>query len=221
VLFCNERRLPKVLLAIIVVAMSFRLLLIPFVGADNIFWFSPCRLDALALGAMLAVVVRRPKLAETAHQACRWTLMILGPALLILYPLTSGKGFFTMQAIKYTLVAVAYTALLGTTIGLGRWPWLERFFSTRFLCWCGKYSYAMYVFHPIIYIQVMDLMRPHLSLATTHPNLYLACEFPLLLGVVFLVSWSSWHLFERHFLKLKSRFEYAVAHRPVPAKSAC
>jgi peptidoglycan/LPS O-acetylase OafA/YrhL len=212
VLLCDERRLPKVLLAIIAAAMGFRLLLIPFVGADNIFWFSPCRLDALALGALLAVVVRRPELAETAHQTCRWTLMILGPTLLVLYPLTSGKGLFVMQTVKYLLVAVAFTALLGTTIGPGRWPWLERFFSTRFLCWCGKYSYAMYVFHPIIYIQITDLLRPNVSLATTHPNLYLACEFPLLLGVVFFVSWASWHLFEKHFLKLKSHFEYAVPH---------
>jgi peptidoglycan/LPS O-acetylase OafA/YrhL len=212
VLLCDERRLPKILLVVIAAGVGFRLLLIPIVGPDNIFWFSLCRLDALALGALLAVVVRRQELAETAHRACRWTLLILGPILLVLYPLTSGKGLFVMQAVKYLLVAAVYTALLGTTIGSGRWRWLERFFSTKFLCWCGKYSYAMYVFHPIIYHQAMGLLRPNVPLATTHPNLYLACEFSLLLCVVFLVSWASWHLFEKHFLKLKSRFEYAVPH---------
>ena len=221
VLFCGERRLPKVLLAIIAAAMGFRVLLVPFVGPTNIFWFSPCRLDALALGALLAVVVRRPELAKTAHQTCRWTLMVLGPILLVLYPLTSGKALLAMQVTKYTLVAVAYTALLGATVGHGRWQWLERLFCLSTLRWCGKYSYAMYVFHPIIYNQIMGLLRPSVSLATTHPDLYLACEFPLLLSTVFLVSWASWHLFEKHFLKLKSRFEYAVVHRPQPVKSAC
>lgn len=212
VLVCDERRLPRVLLVIIAAAMAFRLLLIPFVGADNIFWFSLCRMDALALGALLAVVVRRSELSEAAHQACRWTLMILGPALLVLYPFTSGKGLFVMQGVKYMLVAVAFTALLGTTIGPGRWPWLERFFGARILRWCGKYSYAMYVFHPMIYYQITGLLRPNVRLAATHPDLYLGCEFPLLLGLVFLLSWASWQLFEKHFLKLKSHFEYAVPH---------
>jgi len=68
----------------------------------------------------------------------------------------------------------------------------------------------MYVFHPVIYLEVTRVLRSIVSLATTHPNRYLLCEFSLLLAVVFLVSWASWHLFEKHFLKLKSRFEYAV-----------
>ena len=214
VLFCEERHLPKVLLALTAVSVGFRLLLIPIVGPDNIFWFSPCRFDALALGALLAVVVRNPALTETAQRACRWMLLILGPSLLILYPLTSGKGFFAMQAVKYLLVAVAYTALLGTAVGAGRWPWLEAFFSVSFLRCCGKYSYAMYVFHPIVYAQAMALLRPNVPIAATHPNLYLLCEFALLLFLVFLLSWASWHLFERHFLNLKSRFEYNCHFHP-------
>ena len=57
VLLCAERHLPKILLVIIAAGAGFRMMLIPFVGETNIFWFSPCRLDALALGALLAVVV--------------------------------------------------------------------------------------------------------------------------------------------------------------------
>ena len=169
-------------------------------------------LDALSAGALLAVVVRRPELAISAHQACRWTLMILGPILLVLYPLTSGKAMLSMQAIKYTLVAVAYTALLGATVGPGRWQWLERVFCLPALRWCGKYSYAMYVFHPFLYGWIMVWMRSHLSLAQSTPAAYMAIEFPVLVTAACLVSWSSWHLFEKHFLKLKSRFEYAVKH---------
>jgi peptidoglycan/LPS O-acetylase OafA/YrhL len=166
----------------------------------------------LSAGALLAVVVRRPELAETAHQACRWTLMVLGPILLVLYPLTSGKALFAMQVVKFTLVAVGYTALLGATVGPGRWQWLERLFCLPTLRWCGKYSYAMYVFHPFLYGPIMTLMRSRMVLAQTNPAAFMAIEFLVLVAAVCFVSWASWHLFEKHFLKLKSRFEYAVSH---------
>lgn len=210
IMFCKERQLSRALLGLIAVSIACRVLLLSL-GYD-VFTFSLCRMDGLCAGALLAVVVRRPDLAETAHQVCRWTLMILGPLLLVLYPLTSGKAMLAMQAIKYTLVAVAYTALLGATVGPGRWSCLEWIFCLPALRWCGKYSYAMYVFHPFFYGWIMSWMRAQLPMAQTNPAAYMAIEFPVLVAVVCLVSWSSWHLFEKHFLKLKSHFEYAVKH---------
>jgi peptidoglycan/LPS O-acetylase OafA/YrhL len=208
IVLCDERHLPKVLLGIIGAAIACRVLLLGL-GYD-VFTFSPCRMDALSCGALLAVVVRRPELARAAHRLCRWTLLFLGPALVVLYPLTSGKALFAMQVLKYTLVAVAYTALLGGTVGPGRWVRVERFFCQPALRWCGKYSYAMYVFHPFLYGEIMTFMRSHLGLRHSHPALFMAIEFPVLVAAVCLVSWLSWHLFEKHFLSLKSRFEYAV-----------
>lgn len=58
----------------------------------------------------------------------------------------------------------------------------------------------------------MGLMRSRLPLAQTNPAAYMAIEFPVLVAAVCFVSWLSWHLFEKHFLKLKSHFEYAVSH---------
>lgn len=206
----DESRLPWVLGGIVASGVISRLLLIPIVGPDRIFWFSPCRMDALALGALLAVAARRADIANWSFQVCWWTLVSLGPILLLLYPLTSGKAFFAMQAIKYLLVAIAYTALIGSTVGPGRWIFLENFFTIPFLKWCGKYSYAMYVFHPAIYLICTSWLRSNWSLARTAPALYLGCEFIVLLAMVFLVSWTSWHLFEKHFLKMKRFFEYPV-----------
>jgi peptidoglycan/LPS O-acetylase OafA/YrhL len=208
---CDERRLPFYLLTIISGAFVCRLLMIPLVGETNIFWFSPCRMDALALGALLSVGVRRPEYARNVLKACRWGLLVMGPLLLVLYPLTSGKSFYIMQTLKYLLAAVAFTALLGTVIGPNKWTWLEQLFRTGFLRWCGKYSYAIYVFHPFLYDYITTRLRPIVPLAKTHLELYLACEFVLLFAVVLFVSWASWHLFEKHFLKLKRFFEYSVS----------
>lgn len=208
IVLCDERHLPRVLLGLIAASIASRVLLLTL-GYD-VFTFSLCRMDALSAGALLAVVVRRPAMAELAHQTCRWTLLILGPVLLVLYPLTSGKALFAMQAVKYTLVALVYTALLGATVGPGRWRWLERFFCRSSLRWCGKYSYAMYVFHPLVGGLILSWMRTHWPLAKSSPTAFMAIEFPVLVATVCLTGWASWHLFEKHFLKLKSRFEYAV-----------
>jgi peptidoglycan/LPS O-acetylase OafA/YrhL len=211
ILLCKERSLPRVLVGMIIGGIACRVLLLAL-GFD-VFTFSLCRMDALSAGALLAVVVRRPELAREAHRMCRWILLILGPVLLILYPLTSGKALFAMQVIKYFLVAVAYTALLGATVGPGRWLWLEKLFCRQTLRWCGKYSYAMYVFHPLLYGLIMGLMRSRLTLAQSSPALFMAIEFPAVVAAVCFVSWLSWHLFEKHFLKLKSRFEYSLGHQ--------
>lgn len=212
VLACRERRLPLVLLGIIAGSVGCRLALLPFVGGDAIFWFSLCRMDALALGALLAVLVRRPELASMMGRTCRWVLIFLVPALLVLYPLTSGKGLFLMQTVKYLMVAIAYTSLLGVVVTPGWWSWLAHFFSNGFLRWCGKYSYAMYVFHPLLFLLITGWLRSHLPFANSHPDCYLAGEFTLLMTVVFLTGWASWHLYEKHFLKLKRFFEYQVTH---------
>jgi peptidoglycan/LPS O-acetylase OafA/YrhL len=135
--------------------------------------------------------------------------LLLGPGLVLLYLLTSGKALFFMQVVKYSLVALGYTALLGAVIGPRRWQWLETFFCAGFLRWCGKYSYAMYVFHPVVYWCIMS-QRPKMSLMQTHINVYLGAEAVLLFATVCAVSWASWHLFEKHFLKLKRFFEYSV-----------
>ena len=119
-----------------------------------------------------------------------------------------------MQAIKYTLVAAAYAAMLGAAVGPGRWLWLEKFLTLGGLRWMGKYSYAMYVFHPIVYDLMMSFMRAHSSLVSTSPAVYMALEFPLLLAGVCLAGWVSWQLFEKHFLKLKRFFEYSIASEP-------
>jgi peptidoglycan/LPS O-acetylase OafA/YrhL len=59
----------------------------------------------------------------------------------------------------------------------------------------------------------MDFLRSRMTLAQTNPTAYVALEFAILVSSVCVVSWTSWNLFEKHFLKLKRFFEYSVVHR--------
>ena len=206
ILLCSEKKLPLVLLVVISFALVSRVGLLSM-GYD-VFTFSLSRMDALALGALLAVLLRRPALAYKTTNACRWSLAISGPVLLFCYPLTSGKALFGMQVIKYTLIALCYTTLIGVTVGLGGFEPLRRLFENKFLRWCGKYSYAMYVFHVPLYGAIMTLVRSSAPLAQMNPGRFMVCEFSICVLTTFLAAWISWHLFEGPLLGLKRHFEY-------------
>ena len=88
----------------------------------------------------------------------------------------------------------------------------------------GKYSYGMYVLHfPICLYQNRFLLTlAGATRADFHVLLWLGSK---LVGVVvsYLLALGSWHLLEKHFLRLKCRFSAApvtapalIENQPVP-----
>jgi peptidoglycan/LPS O-acetylase OafA/YrhL len=113
----------------------------------------------------------------------------------------------------YSILALT-AAVLVTGMALadaGRNP-LARALSWAPLRSCGKYSYAMYVFH----VPLHKLVGTPL-LATLHGPQSRPAQvalYAVAVGVVsYLLAVLSWHGFEKHWLALKGRF----APRPAPA----
>ena len=80
-------------------------------------------------------------------------------------------------------------------------------------------SYALYVFHPFIFFftaMAFARLLGHTQYAGVWPI------FPLRLvvsfGLTYAVAILSWNLYEKQFLKLKSRFEYQPRPIPNPAR---
>jgi peptidoglycan/LPS O-acetylase OafA/YrhL len=74
------------------------------------------------------------------------------------------------------------------------------------LRWFGKYSYGLYVWHPIIFMLAFHndaARRIHQGLGPL-PQLVTGVTA---LTVMFAVTLLSWHLWEKQFLKLKHRFD--------------
>ena len=69
----------------------------------------------------------------------------------------------------------------------------------------GKYSYAIYVLHPVILIATVEMLLP----GTQFPA-YVAKPAILIwtLTASFAAAWLSYHLYEKHFLRLKRYFAY-------------
>jgi peptidoglycan/LPS O-acetylase OafA/YrhL len=170
--------------------------------------FTLCRADALALGAIAAVLLRDPASrawVERHARALRWSsvaLLAAGALVTRGYP----RAGFRTQTGGYTILALVFAVgVLLVSIADADDAAASSWLRARGLRTLGKYSYAMYVFHPLLQSAfgrplLLRVTGGHVSLVVSVA--YMTC----LLLVSLLAAIASYHLFERHFLKLKSRF---------------
>lgn len=158
-------------------------------------YLTPCRVDALGMGSLLAVLTLHPKALDVASRWAPRALAAFLPlsAALVLF---SGKALAAVQLFKDTGWAVLYglVLLLAATARPG--GVLQSALSHPALTIVGKYSYGMYVLHLVI-LGSLPLRRMWPPLA-----------FLLLLATVFCAAALSFNLFEQPFLRLKDRFKY-------------
>jgi peptidoglycan/LPS O-acetylase OafA/YrhL len=194
VYFLSQRSLMRVCIGMIVGAALVRTVFV--LSGHDPFYFTLCRVDALAVGACLALVVRSSQrlldLAADAWIAAGIVIALFFP----LYLLRSGGGDAAMQILKFTLYAIVYGALLLMAITSPKYSLISKTLSGKPLRTLGKYSYGMYVYH-MICLLVVQQMIPATDRFT---NMAAAMTLTLI------VAWLSWHLLEKPFLDLKRLF---------------
>lgn len=213
VLLLTRRRLAIVCGLIIVGAPLFRLWLRAHHAALIApYALTPARLDALAVGALLAIVVSDRRLAALGARIATG-LGVMAAAITALVFHAHG-GLWTYggweEGPGYTILAIGWGGLVaaGATAARGTIP--ARALGARWLRALGKYSYAMYVFHVPIWAHVQPLVFP----GNRVPAVFGSHILPsLALGVLcglltFAAAFASWHLFEKRVLALKRYFAY-------------
>lgn len=168
---------------------------------------TPLRMDALALGVLVAWIVRNAAArAFLAMLARRWklglTAGLAGLAMLTLQRPADGDA--TLCLYGYALLAVFF-ALLVAMVAAVRPPWLCRLLSCRPLAHLGRHSYFIYLWHTVIGVTVIRwLGGPHFLL-----NSYVALGIVTLAAVV---TWGaaimSWNFFEGPLVAWSHRFRY-------------
>jgi len=169
------------------------------------------RADTLALGGLLAWLVRRRSLRLHPHTAA-WVCVAalagaVGAALLDASPWWSGLW---TQRVGYTLFAMAGAGLIVSAIMGPQDSWISTLLSAGWLRAFGKYSYCMYLIHlPVSRVVQEYVLAP--------------AQFPAVMGAMwpgqvgywvlatiptFAIGWLSWRVFESPILRLKSRFPY-------------
>jgi peptidoglycan/LPS O-acetylase OafA/YrhL len=209
VLLARGRRLGLVSAALVLAGPALRALVVDSgwpVGSA--FRVTPGRVDALAMGALLAVLLRstagRAAVARTWRPAA--LLGALGFAALGA-PLGFDMHARPLEIWSHSLLAVAFGGLLaGAVLAEGSASPLARALSARPLRRLGRYAYGLYVWHYFVHVGALAALRARpwgAALLATRAG-YLAYAAGGVLASLAAAA-LSYRLVERPFLALKDR----------------
>lgn len=178
---------------------------------QEIYRMTPFRIDGLALGSLTAVAFR-----EYRSWLDRWASVLLGFGavgfLLILRD--SPTAEFTDPPIR--TIGASFLAIMASACvflaASGRNRVVQRVCCCGWLRSCGKYSYALYVFHYAALQGVTPFVAAISRRAFPHWEV-LAIEYsypPVLFVLLFGLARLSWQVLEEPFLRMKSKFAYVV-----------
>jgi peptidoglycan/LPS O-acetylase OafA/YrhL len=207
-----RRRLAPVCVVLAVGALALRCALAAHgFEMEDAHRLTPARLDTLLLGALLALAIR----SERWLAWCRtWMPRVGWAAVVALLILARGtNGFDAFEPLTYT-AGWSLTALLsGAIVFAAATPGgglLRRMFGWRWLRSFGRYSYAIYLLHPLITQLVSFHWLRYLKDQPAAVYWLGVLAFPPAVALGgWAMAWVSWHVLERPFLRLKDHFAYA------------
>ena len=218
----RRETLERICLGMIGAALALRIALsLAGVSELSISVLTPCRVDTLCVGALLATVARRA--AGPGLLVRRSGPAALAVAALILA--VSGwcaavrTGLPVLHPIRGTLFAIFFGAVTLMSVKDAEHSLVARTFQSSWLRTFGKYSYGLYVYHGIL-SQHMHVLHVQDRLAAVLGNNSLAILAQTVLGVGISLSISalSYELFEKRFLALKRLFEPKRAAAVAPSR---
>ncbi len=214
-----RRLLIWVCVGLIAVAWCFRVFFqASHPGSFAVYVLTPCRIDGLAIGSLLACAMESG-----------WILRLVGPAKIVL-PVTAaaiflrvvhvppGLAWAMLHSTFYSMVVLFFGAVmvLALTRAQNARPLGK---AGRFLATVGRYSYGIYVIHGVLFFAYRKVLPWDRVAAGLHAPaiavlLYIAIGFLWSFGL----AYASWHLYEKHFLKLKRYFPQARSFTTTLAK---
>jgi len=210
VLHLSTKTLGKWCLALALIAPAFRILCWRQGWPEAAYVLTPCRMDALTLGALVAVGLRLDwepaRILRIAKRAGLFALLgIIAIAAI-------ERGFTHFDPLVYTFglsfTAVGSAALVAIArLSLPEHP-MVRGLSNRALREVGKVSYSMYILHvPILCTMALvglDLRKATPWHGTRVP--WLVLDLLIAGALIFLSALAAWHLYEKRLLQLKRYF---------------
>ncbi len=192
----------------IITAPIVRLLAARYIGPLAPYTLVFCRADALMLGVLAAILVRRSRGGDIAGKHTRAILLsaasFLGAVLLIFIKRGWGPYSFAISTAGYSVLAAFYCCLLLLAISPRENPF-RSLLRCGPLMKLGSVAYCVYLVHGLILNGTYFLMTkdpPHLK----HPRDLIPMLISLML--TFAVAAISWRYFEQPLIAAGHRFRY-------------
>jgi len=184
-----------------------------FTAAENLtapYFFTLCRMDDLAAGGFIACVLRAPDGLDRLRACAPWVSIL---ALWILVGVWHDVGHFfqltpDVQRYAYSAIALLYASLVVFALAPASWTPYRWLLEMRWLRSVGKYSYAIYIVHWGLAELVFFRLVPLEGYTPGTPEFLRRALLQTAVVTVgsYGIAFASWHLYEKHFLRLKTRF---------------
>jgi len=163
--------------------------------------FTFARLDAISIGAIIAIMIRSEK-GKIILEKYTTLILILSTVLLILLTLINHN--FSLKdeyfiRIGYTIIGFFFGAFLLYSLVTG--SVINKIGKTQFFRFLGKYSYGIYIYHWLIFPLLINYIAKWIEIFTSN-SIWLIASF-VCVAFIILLSIITFHLFEKQFLKLK------------------
>jgi peptidoglycan/LPS O-acetylase OafA/YrhL len=167
---------------------------------NNILYrLTPFRIDTLCGGALLAIAVYGKANLEKLRRPLMVTCWASLALFIWFYYLNLSNRF------GYTVIVLCFTSLVGLALCPGT---LSALLSLKPLTTIGRYSYCIYLVHPIIILHANHFLPPRLPVGRWHnPGVIAAASAEFL--VVFGIAALSYRFIESPLLALKRYAKYS------------
>jgi len=190
-------------------------------NATAAYVLTPARVDALALGALVAIAAREPGWWPRVRRGAPWVLGASSAAVAAVWFLQGGLfgGDPVVQVWAFGPLAAGFAAVLVLAIDPAPGSLLFRALKRPVLEGAGKYSYGLYVLHYPIFLALEAAGFTSLALAgVLGSRIAGMAAFAAVAGAAtFAAALLSWNLLEKRFLALKRFVPYGAGREPTRA----
>jgi peptidoglycan/LPS O-acetylase OafA/YrhL len=156
--------------------------------------FTLCRIDGLALGAFIAILEQEIGYKHSEIRIPRG-FIVATIFLFVAVCLSGGNGVLVPSLSSFLFALMVLAAV--------KYKLFQRPFEAGALTFLGLYSYGVYMYHlPLLF--VLEKFFPQVLALTNNRVLDVFLFFAIGCGSSLLVAFLSYHLIEKHFLKLKN-----------------
>ncbi|MFO1395177.1 MAG: acyltransferase [Steroidobacteraceae bacterium] len=173
---------------------------------DMVYQFTVCRMDALALGACIAALLR----VEFARAwiAGRESRLFPVAAAILAITFLATRGYavddLSTQTIGDSALAIGFAIAILAAVRVDPRTPIQRLLRLPALRFMGKYSYGIYVIHLPLHAFLGAAIAAGLGLATLRAG---ALYYVLVLSAISIAcAVASYHVLEQPFLRMKKRF---------------